>query len=102
MEFTNVTRTKDTEMEEIMTYPVVKIKKGEGRQFKAGGLWIYDNEIDVIEEGTENGQFVKVVDFDDYPLGVGFINTNSKIIRSTLYSVRLLYNLYEKWTPTIT
>lgn len=79
MVFTNVTRTKDTEMEEIMTYPVVKIKKGEGRQFKAGGLWIYDNEIDVIEEGAENGQFVKVVDFDDYPLGVGFINTNSKI-----------------------
>ena len=24
----------------------VIIKKGEGRSFKAGGLWIYDNEID--------------------------------------------------------
>lgn len=62
-----------------MSYPVVKIKKGEGRQFKSGGLWIYDNEIDVIEEGAENGQFVKVVDFDDYPLGVGFLNTRSKL-----------------------
>ena len=78
----------------------VKIKKGEGRQFKAGGLWIYDNEIDVIEEGAENGQFVKVVDFDDYPLGVGFINTNSKIIGSIIYCIRILYNIYEKWTST--
>lgn len=62
-----------------MSYPVVKIKKGEGRQFKAGGLWIYDNEIDEIEESAENGKFVKVVDFDEYPLGIGFLNTNSKL-----------------------
>ncbi|SET50696.1 class I SAM-dependent rRNA methyltransferase [[Clostridium] polysaccharolyticum] len=62
-----------------MSYPVVKIKKGQGRQFKAGGLWIYDNEIDQIEAGAVNGQFVKVVDFDEYPLGVGFLNTNSKL-----------------------
>lgn len=66
-------------MEGKMSYPVVKIKKGQGRQFKAGGLWIYDNEIDQIEAGAVNGQFVKVVDFDEYPLGVGFLNTNSKL-----------------------
>lgn len=62
-----------------MSYPVVKIKKGEGRQFKSGGLWIYDNEIDTIEETAVNGEFVKVTDFDDYPLGIGFLNTNSKL-----------------------
>lgn len=57
----------------------VQIKKGEGRSFKAGGLWIYDNEIDRIDGGFENGDIVEVVDFDGYFLGKGFINTNSKI-----------------------
>lgn len=62
-----------------MSYPVVKLKKGEGREFKAGGLWIYDNEIAEIEEGTEDGAFVTVHDFDEYPMGVGFLNTQSTI-----------------------
>lgn len=62
-----------------MSYPAVKVKKGEARQFKSGGLWIYDNEIDTMEEGCKNGELVRVYDFDDYPLGVGFINTNSKL-----------------------
>lgn len=57
----------------------VWIKKGEGRSFKAGGLWIYDNEIDRIEGDFENGDIVEAVDFDGYFLGKGFINTKSKI-----------------------
>ena len=31
-----------------MESAVVKIKKGQGRSLKAGGMWIYDNEIDTI------------------------------------------------------
>lgn len=58
---------------------IVKIKKGEGRSLKSGGLWIYDNEIDQIIGEYENGGLVYVHDFDDYYLGCGFINTNSKI-----------------------
>ena len=27
---------------------IVTLKKGEGRTIKAGGAWIYDNEIDTI------------------------------------------------------
>lgn len=57
----------------------VIIKKGEGRSFKAGGLWIYDNEIDGINGKFENGDIVDVHDFDGYFLGKGFININSKI-----------------------
>lgn len=57
----------------------VIIKKGEGRSFKAGGLWIYDNEIDRINGRFENGGIVDVLDFDGYFLGKGFININSKI-----------------------
>lgn len=57
----------------------VWIKKGEARALKSGGLWIYDNEIERIEGTFENGDMVNVFDFDGYPLGTGFINTNSKI-----------------------
>lgn len=33
------------EAETSMEHVIVALKKGEGRAFKAGGLWIYDNEI---------------------------------------------------------
>lgn len=57
----------------------VHIRKGEARALKAGGMWIYDNEIDRIQGDFENGDMVTVLDFDGYNLGCGFINTNSKI-----------------------
>ncbi|MDO4316763.1 MAG: class I SAM-dependent rRNA methyltransferase [Lachnospiraceae bacterium] len=55
------------------------LRKGEGRSLKNGGLWIYDNEIASCERTGENGCLVRVLDFDGYPLGVGFWNENSKI-----------------------
>jgi len=57
----------------------IRLKKGEGRYLKAGGAWIFDNEIDEIVGEYENGNLVKVIDFDDYPMGIGYINNNSKI-----------------------
>ena len=59
---------------------VVKLKKGEGRSLKSGGLWVFDNEIDLITGNYENGDLITVHDFDDYYLGCGFINMNSKIV----------------------
>ena len=63
----------------MSTQAVVHIKKGGARALKAGGMWIYDNEIERIEYDFENGDMVRVEDFDGYVLGCGFINTNSKI-----------------------
>ena len=57
----------------------VILKKGEGRTVKAGGVWIYDNEIDRIEGDFVNGDIIHVVDFDGYFMGTGYINTRSKI-----------------------
>ena len=57
----------------------VRIKKGQGRTLKAGGAWIYDNEIDAITGEFRNGDLVSVEDFDGFFLGQGFINTNSKL-----------------------
>lgn len=62
-----------------MNQAIVRIRKGGARFFKAGGAWIYDNEIDSITGEVENGQIVLVEDFDGYPLGQGFLNTRSKI-----------------------
>ena len=57
----------------------VILKKGEGRTIKAGGAWIFDNEIDKIYGAFENGDIVRVEDFDGFKMGVGFINTVSRI-----------------------
>lgn len=58
---------------------IVTLKKGEGRTIKAGGLWIFDNEIDTIVGKFKNGSIVTIHDFDGYPMGKGYINQNSKI-----------------------
>lgn len=65
------------------------LKKGGGRSLKAGGGWIYDNEVDRVEGTYVNGAILKICDFDGYALGYGFINTLSKI------RVRMLVR-YEK------
>ena len=66
-------------MSDLTKNVVVTLKKGEGRTIKAGGAWIYDNEIDTITGSFTNGDIVRVHDFDGYPMGSGFINQNSKI-----------------------
>lgn len=62
-----------------MSFATVTLKKGEGRTLKAGGAWIYDNEIESVVGSFEDGDIVLVHDFDGYPMGRGFINRNSKI-----------------------
>ena len=57
----------------------VILKKGEGRTLKSGGMWVFDNEIAKFDGDFKNGDIVSVEDFDGYFMGVGFINTNSKI-----------------------
>ena len=57
----------------------VKLKRNEGRTISAGGLWVFDNEIDTVDGTYENGDIVEVVSFKDDYLGYGYINDNSKI-----------------------
>ena len=58
---------------------IVTLKKGEGRALKAGGAWVYDNEIETITGRFKNGSVVTVHDNNGYGLGKGFINQNSTI-----------------------
>ena len=60
------------------------LKKREGRTIKAGGLWVYDNEIAQFRGDFEDGDIISVEDFDGYFMGYGFVNRKSKI------TVRLL------------
>ena len=62
-----------------MSLAIAVLKKGEGITLKAGGPWIYDNEIASVMGSFADGDLVIVHDFDGYPLGRGFINTRSKI-----------------------
>ena len=56
-----------------------RLRRGEGRMLKKGGPWVYDNEIDRIEGEYENGDLVRVLDYDGWELGTGFVNTGSKL-----------------------
>lgn len=62
-----------------MTDAYITLKKGGGRTLKAGGAWIYDNEIDSVTGDIADGELVHVHDFDGYYMGIGFINRKSKI-----------------------
>lgn len=58
---------------------VVTLKQGEGRALKAGGPWVYDNEIACVEGTFADGDIVSVVDFKGRFLCRGFINRNSRL-----------------------
>lgn len=58
---------------------IVNLKKGEGRTLKAGGMWVYDNEIASMMGEIVDGGLVEVHDFDGYFMGIGYINRRSKI-----------------------
>ena len=59
-----------------MSLAVVTLKKGEGRTLKAGGAWVFDNEIANILGSYENGDIVLVHDFDGYPDGTRLYQSN--------------------------
>ena len=58
---------------------VVHLIKGEGRLLKSGGSWVFDNEVEQVTGTFENGDVVRVEDFDGYFIGWGVINLDSKI-----------------------
>lgn len=72
--------TYNTDSEDsLVRNATVTIRKREAREFKAGGAWIYDNEIASVSGDYEDGDILRVEDFDGYFLGYGFINSHSTI-----------------------
>ena len=62
-----------------MEKAIVTLKEGEGRALKAGGPWIYDNEIASIRGNVRDGDIVAVADHQGRFLCQGFLNRNSKL-----------------------
>jgi 23S rRNA (cytosine1962-C5)-methyltransferase len=67
------------QINEIGSKASVYIRKGAGKSVLAGGAWVYDNEIERIDGNYANGDTVKVKDYKDKVIGLGFINDHSKI-----------------------
>lgn len=57
----------------------IYLKRNEGRTISAGGLWIFDNEIEKIEGTYNNGDIVEVYSYKSDFIGKGYVNDNSKI-----------------------
>ena len=62
-----------------MEYAQVCLRRGEEKDLRAGGLWIYDNEIDWADESCRDGEVVEVLDSRMRFVARGFFNAKSKI-----------------------
>ncbi|MBQ6430653.1 MAG: class I SAM-dependent rRNA methyltransferase [Oscillospiraceae bacterium] len=58
----------------------VCLKRGEEQDVLRGGLWVYDNEIDWVDDTCADGEIVEVLDSRLRFLAKGFFNRNSKIV----------------------
>lgn len=67
-----------------MEYGKVCLRRGEERDIRAGGFWIYDNEIDWVDDICGDGDVVDVIDSRMRFVARGYFNHKSKI------AVRLL------------
>jgi len=63
-----------------MTEPTVCLRRGEEKDIAAGSLWIYDNEIDWVDDICTDGAPVCVVDSRMRFVARGFFNSRSRIV----------------------
>ncbi len=62
----------------------VCLRRGEERDIRAGALWIYDNEIDWIDENCTDGSIVDIIDSRRRFVARGYFNAKSKIAARVL------------------
>ncbi len=60
-------------------YGQVCLKRGEDKALRTGGLWVYDNEIDWIDDYCRDGGIVDVLDSRRRFVARGYFNRKSKI-----------------------
>lgn len=58
---------------------IVCLRKGEERGIRAGAVWIFDNQIDWINDLCTDGGIVEIVDQEERFLARGYFNRKSKI-----------------------
>ena len=62
-----------------MEYGKVCLRRGEEKDLRAGGFWIYDNEIDWVDDICGDGDIVDVLDSRMHFTARGYFNHKSKI-----------------------
>ena len=65
-----------------MSFPVLKLKRGEDRRLRAGHLWIFSNEVDTSATPLtqfEPGAVVQVQSDRDQFLGFAYVNPRTLI-----------------------
>ena len=62
-----------------MTIGQVCLRRGEEKELLGGGLWVFDNEIDWVDDRCMDGEVVEVLDSRCRFLALGFFNSRSKI-----------------------
>jgi 23S rRNA (cytosine1962-C5)-methyltransferase len=65
-----------------MSFPVLKLKRGEDRRLRAGHLWIFSNEVDIGATPLtqfEPGAAVQVISDRDQFLGFAYVNPRTLI-----------------------
>ena len=65
-----------------MSFPVLKLKRGEDRRLRAGHLWIFSNEVDTAATpltAFEPGAAVQVLSDRDQFLGFAYVNPRTLI-----------------------
>ncbi len=62
-------------------YPILRLKKGEGRRVRGGAPWAFSNEIamDTAAKSLEPGSLVRLAESDGTLLGTGYFNPKSLI-----------------------
>lgn len=58
----------------------VCLRRGEEKDIRGGRLWIFDNEIQWIDDRCRDGQVVEVLDHHLHVVAKGFFNSRSKIV----------------------
>ena len=57
----------------------VCLRRGEEKELRAGKLWVYDNEIDWVDDYCHDGDVVELLDSRMAFVALGFFNAKSKI-----------------------
>jgi 23S rRNA (cytosine1962-C5)-methyltransferase len=69
-------------MTEEVAYPALYLKRGEDARLRGGHLWVFSNEVDVARSPLtdfEPGSPCVIVDSQNKPVGIGYVNPNSLI-----------------------
>lgn len=62
-----------------MEAAIVCLHRGEARKIRAGAPWIFDNQIDWINDLCQDGGIVEILDHDERFVARGYFNRQSKI-----------------------